>query len=247
MKKILLAAAIGSILFASAGVYAQPSGKHEIISMFKQLDLSRSQKQEVRAIMQQLREDNSLYAADKSEIKLQIDSLFALDTWDSALANDIIDMQILSSTQTALNIAIAKHQAFQVLTDEQKTVLSEKTPSTDKQKSALKKIAKLSRRLNLSETQDAELESLMEKQIADISAFESEINAHKLAKKALIQADEFDQEAWNALQMNYASTQASIRLIKLETRFNFKKVLNEVQLEKLSKIENRKKHGQRRG
>ncbi|GLR72329.1 Spy/CpxP family protein refolding chaperone [Agaribacter marinus] len=247
MKKILLAAAIGSILFASAGVYAQPSGKDEIISMFKQLDLSRSQKQEVRAIMQQLREDNSLYAADKSEIKLQIDSLFALDTWDSALANGIVDMQILSSTQTALNIATAKHQAFQVLTDEQKTELSEKTPSTNKQKSAQKKIAKLSRRLNLSETQDADLESLMEKQIADISAFESEINAHKLAKKALIQADEFDQDAWNNLQMNYASTRASIRLIKLETRFNFRKVLNEVQLEKLSKIENRKKHGQRRG
>ncbi|MFC3122338.1 Spy/CpxP family protein refolding chaperone [Agaribacter flavus] len=245
MKKLLLTAMLSSALFTSLGASAMPQSDKAKFPLFRQLDLSLEQKQAIREIMQTVREDNSIYSAEKSEIKTQLESLFALDSWDEALAKDIVSAQSDARLQPSLNLAKAKHQAFQLLDEAQRAKLTSKAENTKSKKYAKAKKRKLAKKLKLSTEQIGAYKGIMTTQKNSLLAFKDEVAAHKSAELALLMASEFDEEAWLSLQNDFTATSNSIQLIKLQSRFAFRQLLDEEQLAKLDSLKSKKRDRKR--
>lgn len=94
--------------------------------MFKDLDLSRSQRKEIRSIMEKYRDDNKQnhreqMADNKAEFMLAL-----LDGAETSKLNNLMDKNANLMQQTFKNKLPMMQEMVQVLTDEQKTKLSQR-------------------------------------------------------------------------------------------------------------------------
>jgi len=93
---------------------------------FSKLDLTDTQKQEIREIMQSVKGDNK---GQKSESKMahraSMQALISSDSFDEEAAKTLISVQQEEKAEKQLAMLKAKNQAFQLLTEEQKVKYSE--------------------------------------------------------------------------------------------------------------------------
>jgi protein CpxP len=95
--------------------------KHQRMG-FSKLDLSDAQKQQMQEIMSAAKEENKgTRGAHKAEMQM----LMSSETFDEAKAKELINNQQVQKAEKHLKMMKAKHQMFQLLTDEQKTQYSE--------------------------------------------------------------------------------------------------------------------------
>lgn len=91
---------------------------------FSQLDLSDQQKQEMRDIMRTTKSDNKANKSSKSEARTAhraaMQTLISSESFNEQQAKALIEAQQLQKAEKQLSMLKAKHQMYQLLTEEQK-------------------------------------------------------------------------------------------------------------------------------
>ena len=93
-----------------------------------------------------------------------------------------------------------------------------------------KKLAKMTRKLGLSESQQAEIKALKSEEQVQMQALKPAMKAFRTQVKALMSADSFDEAAFVQLQASNQDVFAAMALTKAKSKFAMKSVLTEEQL-----------------
>ena len=103
-----------------------------------------------------------------------------------------------------------------------------------------KKLAKLSRKLGLTESQQADIKALKAEEKTQMQALKPAMKAFREQVKTLMSADSFDEQAFIQLQASNQETFAAMALIKVKSKFAMKSVLTEQQLEKFRSMKHKR-------
>lgn len=106
-----------------------------------------------------------------------------------------------------------------------------------------KKLAKLTKKLGLSETQLVEIKALKSEAKVQMQALKPAMQVFREQVKTLMSAESFDEQAFSQLQASNQDVFAAMALIKAKSKFAMKGVLTEEQGEKFRTMKN--KHSQR--
>ncbi len=103
-----------------------------------------------------------------------------------------------------------------------------------------KKLAKISRKLGLSESQQADIKVLRNEEKAQIEALKPAMKAFREQVKTLMSAESFDEEAFVQLQASNQDVFAAMALIKAKSKFAMKSVLTQEQLAKFRSMKHKR-------
>lgn len=103
-----------------------------------------------------------------------------------------------------------------------------------------KKLAKLTRKLGLSESQQAEFKALKSEEKAQMESLKPAMKAFREQVKTLMSADSFDEQAFIQLQASNQDIFASMALVKAKSKFALKSVLTKEQLEKFRSMKHKR-------
>ena len=103
-----------------------------------------------------------------------------------------------------------------------------------------KKLAKLSRKLGLTESQQADIKALKAEEKMQMQVLKPAMKAFREQVKTLMSADSFDEQAFIQLQASNQETFAAMALIKVKSKFAMKSVLTEQQLEKFRSMKHKR-------
>lgn len=95
-----------------------------------------------------------------------------------------------------------------------------------------KKLAKLTRKLDLSESQQADIKALKNEEKAQMKALKPAMKAFRVQVKTLMSAASFDEQAFTQLHASNQDVFTAMALAKAKSKFAMKSVLTEEQLEK---------------
>lgn len=215
------------------------------VRLFKKLSLSDEQRDQLKEIVKQTKQDNSVFAGEKDEIRQQMQDLMKLSSWDEVTARAIIQSQIQQSSQIELNRAKAKHAMYQVLNAEQQLELAnlrdnvrEKRANKQDKLDAKKnrKNKRITKALDLTPEQVTQWNDLRAQAKEKLSVNKDAAQAHKQAIRSIIQATSFDESAWLALQASFEEQRIEKRLIMAKLMFDNLAMLDDQQKNKLNKI-----------
>ena len=105
-----------------------------------------------------------------------------------------------------------------------------------------KKLAKLTRKLGLSESQQAEIKVLKADEKAQMRALKPAMKAFRSQVNTLMSAESFDEPAFSQLHANNQDVFTAVALIKVKSKFAMKSVLTQEQLEKFKTMKHRRSH-----
>jgi protein CpxP len=103
-----------------------------------------------------------------------------------------------------------------------------------------KKLAKLTRKLGLSETQQSEFKAVKNEEKSQMAALKPALNAFRDQVRTLMSAESFDEQAFIQLQASNQDIFASVALVKAKSKFLMKSILTQEQLEKFNKMKNKR-------
>jgi len=103
-----------------------------------------------------------------------------------------------------------------------------------------KKLAKLSRKLGLTESQQADIKALKSEEKTQMQALKPAMKAFREQVKTLMLAESFDEQAFIQLQASNQDVFAAMALVKAKSKFAMKSVLTEQQLEKFRSMKHKR-------
>lgn len=246
MLKKVLVLSISALL--SAAVLAGPGkgqreGMHKIL---KQLDLTAEQRQDIRQILQDGRQDRLVYKADFRDFGQQIRAQVQSDSFDEESVKSLLQDRSDLRAELALERAQRKHQVWNLLTDEQQAEF-EQQQQTRERKDPKDRIAKRLAKLDLSSEQQMQIDQIMADNADKRTAAREQHLAFKTAQAALIKADEFDQVAWKALFAEQQAQMIQNGVNRAQARNQVWNLLTEEQQQKAQSMKKKrqKKHRQR--
>ena len=220
-------------------------GQRGELRIFKGLDLSSQQKQDIKTLMKQTRSDNSVFAAERETFRAQLDVLMSMPTWDATLATQLIKQQMVSKQQVQLNKVKSKHAAFLLLSNEQQAELLEKMADKkdrkakkDKKRGKNKRMAK---RLDLSDEQKEAIKAIKAASKAQFELVRADMKNYKDAEDALVLSESFDEAAWISLNDSHADTFMTAQLAKMKAKYDEYNVLSAEQKLKLAEMREKMK------
>ncbi|TYK64526.1 Spy/CpxP family protein refolding chaperone [Colwellia echini] len=105
------------------------------------------------------------------------------------------------------------------------------------QQKSEKRFAKMVKKLDLTETQQAEIKALQTESKAEKEALKPAFKAYKEQVKTLMSAEVFDEQAFIQLQASNQDIFAAMALIKAKNKFAMKTILTPEQLKKFKKMQ----------
>ncbi len=145
-----------------------------------------------------------------------------------AIAASLCSVLVLSTASFANGDSSGKYSTHQEGRDNSHQQMSEK------------KLAKLARKLGLSESQQAEFKALKSDEKTQMQALKPAMKSFREQVKTLMSADTFDEQAFIQLQASNQDVFASMALIKAKSKFAMKSVLTEEQLEKFRSMKHKR-------
>ncbi len=228
-----------------------------------QLDLSAQQKQDIKAVFKATREDNSVFKGEKQEMRAQMQALMNMPAWDAATAESLIRTQITQGQSMALNRAKARNQVYNLLSDGQQAQLSEKASSQDSRKGKFKrdndeksrmkdidradlkqddwekKTSRISKKLALTDVQEAQWKSIHKEAKKNAQAFRTDSKSQRETMKTIVQQAEFDEQAWLSAQASFNDKLVAHRVAQAKVRYDSMSILTDEQREKMQKMSQR--------
>ena len=209
-------------------------------AMFKGLDLTDAQKEQLQTIRKQAQANRILYRGDHKEGLALMEQANKLAAWDETQMRSLIESKVANRQAVQLAQAKSKHAMFSVLTEAQQAQLADKqahrrankTPGVRATKQ-LKRLLKMAKRIDATDVQIDELKTLHTQHLAAMSALKASAMTHKEAERELIHADEFDVGQWHELQANFKDTAVNIGLQKAQHRYAIHQVFTEEQQARL--------------
>ncbi|ALO35205.1 hypothetical protein CMT41_11085 [Colwellia sp. MT41] len=105
-----------------------------------------------------------------------------------------------------------------------------------------KKFAKLTLKLGLSASQQADIKALKKEEKLQMLALKPAMNAFREQVKTLMSAESFDEQAFSQLQASNQDVFAAMALVKAKSKFAMKSVLTEEQVEKFYSMKHKRSH-----
>lgn len=252
LKRTFIATGIAVSLLASSALAAKPDcakKQQPLHHILKPLELTDGQKQDVRQIMQNAREDRGLYADDMQQLHRQLRSLIQAQHWDADSVTDSVQQQQALQAQLSLQKAQDMNQIWRLLNTAQQTKLASLL-AEHKPEDRVRQQHKMLKKLGLTAQQQAEVDKINATMEEQRQRFKASREAFKQAKHALIMSNDFNQQSWQALQQQYADSFIAMEVAKAESRHQIWNLLDEEQqakLEKKAKSFKHKKGQKRRG
>ena len=239
LSALLIAVPLLTTLTVSSALAKGPHGgsSHDPVrAMFKGLDLTEAQKEQLHTIRKQAQNNRVLYRGEREEGQALMEQANKLAAWDEAQMRSLIESKIANRQVSKLAQAETKHAMFSVLTEAQQAQLAEKralkrankTPVVRAAKQ-LKRLLNMAKRVEATDTQIDQLKTLHTQHLTAMSALKASAMAHKEAERELIHADEFDVAQWYELQANFKDTAVNIGLQKAQHRYAMNQVFNDEQ------------------
>ena len=257
---LCLTLAIASPAMAHKGHHHQQhDGMRQILS---ELSLTDTQKQDIKQILKQNREDKGLFRIDAKSLQTELRSLVQSTEWDPAAVESAFTQRQALIQEKALQQATNKNLVLNVLTDPQQTefialLFARKTEfntrkagreeTSTKAKRKGKRKPNMLKRLGLTEEQLAAVQMIKTAAKASGEETQAKLKTYKQAERALIHSTDFNTEAWQALSNEYQSDFLAMAVLKLKTKHDIWNLLTPLQqAEAEEKLKSKKgKHGKK--
>ncbi|MCF2949326.1 Spy/CpxP family protein refolding chaperone [Paraglaciecola aquimarina] len=260
LKTIVTPIAICLSLALSSQVMAKPKGGHEgahkghsMMKLLSKLSLTDTQKQDIRQIMKQSREDRQASAPSFAPVRQDLSALIQTTDWDQAAVEAAFSQNQEQMAQASLKRAENKHAVLNLLTEEQKDKLAtiankmkDRAAEGDR-KGKRKGKAKGKQRgergniLAFTDEQKAELKSIRTESKASAAELHEKLKAFKQAERELVKSAEFNAEAWLALSNEYKGDFLAMAVLKAKSKHDMWNVMTpEQQAQMLAAKENHK-------
>ena len=239
--------------------HQQNDGMRQILS---ELSLTDTQKQDIKQILKQNREDKGLFRIDAKSLQTELRSFVQSTEWDPAAVESAFTQRQALIQEKALQQATNKNLVLNVLTDPQQTEFiallfarktefntrkagREKTSTKAKRKG--KRKPNMLKRLGLTEEQLAAVQMIKTAAKASGEETQAKLKTYKQAERALIHSTDFNTEAWQTLSNEYQSDFLAIEVLKVKTKHDIWNLLTPVQQAEVEeKFKSKKdKHGKK--
>lgn len=254
MKKLVLSLALASLLSAGSAVYAKERhhGEHELMAS---LSLTQQQKEDIKQIRKEREQDLSVYRAEQQQLREDMRPIIQATSWDEVAITNAIDQQMTLNLQSKLIEAKSKNRVFNQLSAEQQALFikvheDKRGKKDDKNhKKSGKKMQRIVKALDLNPEQQAKLTEMMVTNKAEKQVNRAQAYIVKTQLTQIIQAKEFDEDAWLAIHASNRQQKLDMAVNKAKARFEMLSVLSAEQREKfkniMKKAEKGKIHQQR--
>jgi Spy/CpxP family protein refolding chaperone len=247
---LCLTLAITLPVMAKNGHHHRHNGMRLILS---ELPLTAAQNQDIKQIIRQTRAGRDLFSTDIKILKTELRDLVQSTEWDPAAVENAISLRQTLIQEKALQRANNKNQVWNLLTDPQQTeffVLSNRLKAERKEmrddgrgKGQGNKL----KRLNLTETQLADVQSIKTTAKADGKEMKVKLKTYKQAERILVHSSNFNAEAWRTLNNEYQADFLAMAVLKAKTKHDIWNLFTpEQQTQAREKNEGKKrKHGKK--
>lgn len=251
MKKLLLSLTMASLLGVSSyavNAHERNHGEHER-GLMASLSLTQQQKDDIKQIRKESQQDLSVYRAEQQQLRENMRAIMQASTWDEAAVTNAIEQQMELNLQSKLILAKGKNRVFnQLSTEQQAQFINEREDKKGKKagkkhKNPEKKIRRIVKTLDLNAEQQAKLTAMMATNKAQKMANRAQKKMLKAQVAQIIQAEEFDEDAWLAIHADTRQQKLDMQVNKAKARFEMLNVLNAEQREKFEKIMKKTKKG----
>lgn len=223
----------------------------QIKRLLRGLDLSVEQRQDIKQIIRETRQEAKLFREDIKLAKQEVKHIVQQPDFDEQAALSAIAASSDVKAQLGQQRAETKHSIWLLLTEEQQQQWQERIENKRQREPREFNADRQVRFFERLEFTDAQIEQATEirQQAAESrQALNSSRQAFKQAEFDLITADEFSPEAWQALHAQYVDDFNQGQLITLQTRNQMFNLMTEEQRQKAQRLKKRKgKRGRRRG
>ncbi|WP_100658043.1 Spy/CpxP family protein refolding chaperone [Alteromonas flava] len=234
---------IGAISAASIAV-AHPQDAHQnpMLQTLKQLDLGAQQKQDVKALMRQAKADRAVFKADQQAFRQAMKDIVQAEDWQPELVEQLLAQHAEQHKSALRDRADLRHNIWLLLTPEQQTEFMQLARPQDKERPDWsERLPHMAEKLSLSDEQQAVMQTLLQETSQVIAPLKQQLQALRAQERALIQATEFDVDAWEALFNEYQPVQQQITLNRTYLQHQMFNQLNEAQQDKLEALMQRKR------
>jgi protein CpxP len=212
---------IAAPALAKKGHHQKYDDMRQILS---ELSLTDAQKQDIRQISKQNREDRGLFSSDVKSLKEELRNLVQFSEWDHAAVESVITKHQTLMQAKALQRATNKNQVWNLLTEAQQ---DEFVVFFDALKAERKGVAgwkegkrkgKKFKRLDLSEAQLATINVIKNESKATGKKIKTKLQVYKQAEQLLVQSADFEADAWQALNNEYQANFLTMAILKAKTQ-----------------------------
>ena len=253
MKKLLLSLTVASLLSVSAAaIHAKEKGHggDHVRMMMHSLSLSAQQKEDMKQIHKETKQDLSVYREEQKQARESMRLVMQSEVWDEAAVTAAIEQQMAINMQTKLIQAKGKNKLFNQLSSEQQAQFianqTEKKGKNKKRRNTEKKMKRLVKALDLNAEQESKLTAMMQSNKEQALANKAEFASLKGQIANIIQAQEFDENAWLALHAQNKQQKLDLAVTKAKSRFDMLSVLSPEQRKKFAKIMKKSKKSKMR-
>lgn len=246
MKKVILATLIGTAMFSltvNAHPQKGPMGgpQAEVIRLFKELDLTKAQRQDIRQALKEFRTDSEAMVAPEDVPDDSLRTILTTTPLDEAALKAAITEKVEAATPQRLRVAQLRNRIYNLLTDAQKTELASLQEAREAKREARAEKGPRPERegrmpfdmLDLSDEQSQTIAQLRDAQKAQMEANRSTMEAFRSEEQALIQQSSLDETKWQALVAKYQGTMITAGVERAKTRAAIMAVLTDEQRETL--------------
>ena len=232
--------------------------KHDVMrQILSELSLTDTQKQDVRHILKQTREDRDLFSTDAKSLKNELRRLVHSTEWDQAAIETAITQSQAQMQTKALQRASNKNQVWNLLSDTQQADLVAKLDTlkaelkthkskgkekgTEEGKKGVKKGKRKGnklKRLDLTEVQFMAFKAIKTEAKASGEEIKANLKGYKQAERALIYNTGFDAQTWQTLHSQYQADFLAMALLKAKTKHD---IWNQLTPEQQAKAEGNSK------
>lgn len=216
---LCLALAIAVPAIAKKGHHQKCDGMRQILS---ELSLTSTQKQDIRQIFKQSREDRNMFKTDDKALRTELHSIIESTEWDRTAVESAITQRQALMQEKALQRASNKHQVWRLLTEIQQTEFvpqldSRKAKRKEKRAESKREHKKL-KRLGFTEDQLAAVKAIKTAAKENGAKVKAKLKSYQQAERALIQSANFNPEAWESLNTEYQADFMVMAILKTKSK-----------------------------
>lgn len=244
---LCLSLAIAVPALAKKNHHQKHDGMRQILS---ELSLTDTQKQDVRQILKQNREDRSLFSRDENAPGTELRSLIQASEWDQTAVESAITQRQALHQEKALQRAANKNQVWNLLTESQqvefvaqvKARIAKHNATSSEGKRKGKRKGNMLKGLDFTEEQLAAVKAIKTAEKESGEAIRAKLKTFKQAEQALVQSTDFNLEAWQALNSEYQADFVTMGLLRSKSKHDIWTIMTPEQQAKALEKSGKGKH-----
>ncbi|WJG10027.1 Spy/CpxP family protein refolding chaperone [Aliiglaciecola sp. LCG003] len=250
LKQNIIILSAAATLTLSTGIQAHER-EYNQRAIYKQLDLTEQQHQDLREVKKQTKDDTHVYKQDLKQLEQQLKTLIQSERWDAESARALIERRQELKSELALTRALNHNYLWNVLDDSQQHKFTELTArkfdrkDIRQDKDSRHPLKRLNR-LDLTEAQQQQISALLEQQKHQQSDIRQAVKAKKQDMLRLVRSTEFDQAQWQVIQQEMKESQVALAMSFSQTRHQIWNLLDEQQQGKMANMKKRQGHGDKK-